>query len=306
MDPQDQSWTGDEGFYNVLYGESAYDNSSAITGTNFSELFYAYRYFTGYNLTGPASYEIPLVDGIYGIVLYFAETFFEGPCLRIFDIAIEDSNVTTNLDIAAQVGINTALKLGYTANVTDGSLSIDLIPVLDLPIIMGIEVLDPSDMPNDTVSELLNTTFCSDVPSDVPSETPTTQIPTSPPSILIVPTPTEAPGPAPTDAPVPAPTEAPVPAPTEAPVPAPTEAPVPAPTEAPVPAPTEAPIPQEVVPTDPPTPTPPCFICGDANGVLNGDGIVTVGRDSIRCADLDDLGQSGESRKAGARENKEA
>jgi hypothetical protein len=176
-DPAGRTWMGDEGLYSA-YGKGFWDSENTVKGTENQVLFYSYRYFNGVNAAGPASYEIPIPAGDYAIVMHFAETFHVNPGDRVFDVVIEGVTAVTDLDIAAEVGDNAAYKITHWVTITDGSASIDLIPKIDWPKIMGIEIFDATVVtPAPTTSPTV---------SAMPSAAPTTSFA---PTISAAPTP---------------------------------------------------------------------------------------------------------------------
>jgi glucose/arabinose dehydrogenase/PKD repeat protein len=121
--------------------------TTAIANTNNDQLYQTERYAT----SGDLIYEIPVANGEYNVNLHFAEIFYGVPGgavggigARIFNVDIENGTETLlNYDIIAQAGGSaTAIVESFTnVTVTDGTLTITLTGVVELPKISGIEVI---------------------------------------------------------------------------------------------------------------------------------------------------------------------
>jgi hypothetical protein len=126
----------------VFEADRNYDNSSnstfstvsAISGTTDGPLYQTERWGSSF------SYNIPLVNGIYAVTLMFAEINFNAANSRVFNVAIEGSQVITNLDIWAKVGKNAAYNVTNVVTVSDGQLNIAFAPVVQNPKISAIKV----------------------------------------------------------------------------------------------------------------------------------------------------------------------
>jgi len=99
-------------------------------------------------LSGIESVEITLSqeqtvqETTYTVNLYFAELEDKKPGERIFDIAIQDKNVTDKFDIVAEVGkCDAEVVKSYRGIKAGKTLKIDLIPVRGNTIISGIEII---------------------------------------------------------------------------------------------------------------------------------------------------------------------
>ncbi|MBL7473173.1 PKD domain-containing protein [Robertkochia sediminum] len=103
--------------------------------------------------TGVFEYQIPVINGNYQVVLYFAEIFWGatgggagGVGNRIFDVSLEGDLVLDNYDIFAEVGAETVVTKSFTKEVTDGVLNIYFSSLtadggVDQPKISGIEII---------------------------------------------------------------------------------------------------------------------------------------------------------------------
>ncbi|WP_055393106.1 malectin domain-containing carbohydrate-binding protein [Flagellimonas eckloniae] len=72
------------------------------------------------------SYEIPVDNGTYDVILHFAELWYHGGEIgsRVFDVSMENQLVLDNYDINADIGPLTAVEKAFVVSVTDGFLSI--------------------------------------------------------------------------------------------------------------------------------------------------------------------------------------
>lgn len=86
-----------------------------------------------------SDYILKVPDGAYNVVLHFCE-LQHGPGTRVFDVKIQDKQVIRNLDIAQEVGGNTALQKTFDdIAVNDGWLRITFARKKDWPCIAAIE-----------------------------------------------------------------------------------------------------------------------------------------------------------------------
>ncbi len=104
----------------LFAGGALQTSNRAIAGTLDDDLFNAWRF-------GAFSYLAPVPPGRYRVDLYFAETYHTGPGARLFDLELEGTPVEEDLDIAAVVGVDTALSREHEADVVDGELEIRLL-----------------------------------------------------------------------------------------------------------------------------------------------------------------------------------
>ncbi|RMG22699.1 MAG: T9SS C-terminal target domain-containing protein, partial [Bacteroidetes bacterium] len=116
-------------------GGEIHTTGAAITGTDDPTLFQSSR--TG--LDG-FTYDIPLYFGNYNITLYFAETQALGSNERVFDVNMEGYTLLRDFDIFREAGDHAALTKTFNLTVSDGSLNIELLPVIGAPTISAIEI----------------------------------------------------------------------------------------------------------------------------------------------------------------------
>ncbi|SNC77727.1 Putative Ig domain-containing protein, partial [Hymenobacter gelipurpurascens] len=136
------SFSADQGF--SPSPGNAFSVTTAIAGTTDDALYQTERYGTN----GAFSYDLPLANGTYTVVLHFAELYWTGTGQRVFDVLAENTKVLTAYDIFKKVGGFTATTETFTTTVTDGQLSL-LFTVLnaggvDAPKVSAIEVLSSS------------------------------------------------------------------------------------------------------------------------------------------------------------------
>jgi hypothetical protein len=121
-----------DGTYNN--GGSTFSTVSAISGTTDDPLYQTERWGNSFG------YSIPMVNGDYEVTLMFAEINFNSAGRRVFNVAIEGTQVITNLDIWAKVGMNAAYNKTNVVTVSDGQLNIAFSPVVENPKISAIQV----------------------------------------------------------------------------------------------------------------------------------------------------------------------
>ena len=142
LDAQGHTWIGDAPFVN---GGRTATMSVWISNTILDAIFGSQRY--GPTTGTPLTYELPVNGfGSYAVRLDFAEldATVKKAGQRVFDVQIEDSFVLPDIDVYAAVGARTAYSRDFTVNVSDGSLTIRLIPKIGEPMIAGIEVSYPT------------------------------------------------------------------------------------------------------------------------------------------------------------------
>jgi Malectin domain/IPT/TIG domain len=195
-DPNGNNWVADTYFGNK--GKMFSGCPLAIAGTVMDEIYCKERFFNTRTTPVPYQYTIPVPrSATYSIRLHFAEIYFKTLGKRVFSVWVNGQQVMDALDIQSEVGFATALIVPVQTKVVSGSVTIELVPIVEHPKICGIEVIE-----------------------NLPTTTPVR------PPIRPTKAPTKAPAKASTKAPVKLPTKAPVDAPTKAPVKAPVPPPV--------------------------------------------------------------------------------
>lgn len=96
----------------------------AIANTTQDALYQSERY-------GDFSYDVPVEDGTYRVTVKLAETYWNNPGQRVFDVLLEGDRVVNDIDIYERVGHDHALVLDFTVTVTDGTLDADFVTETD-------------------------------------------------------------------------------------------------------------------------------------------------------------------------------
>ena len=121
-----------DGIYNI--GGNTHSTPLPISGTTDDPLYQTERWGNSF------SYSIPMVNGDYEVTLMFAEINFNSAGKRVFNVAIEGTQVITNLDIWAKVGKDAAYNETHVITVSDGQLNIAFSPGIENPKISAIQV----------------------------------------------------------------------------------------------------------------------------------------------------------------------
>ncbi|WP_221393629.1 malectin domain-containing carbohydrate-binding protein [Dyadobacter sp. NIV53] len=139
----DRMFSADQ-FYN---GTTQISNAADgdIAGTTDDQLYKEQRFGSSF------SYNIPVTNGTYNVVLHFAEIYWgvpsrsgtTGPNKRRFHVDMEGTRKLTDYDIFVKAGgVMRAKTETFTVIVTDNTLNIDFLKgAADKPIIAAIEVL---------------------------------------------------------------------------------------------------------------------------------------------------------------------
>jgi hypothetical protein len=86
-------------------------------------------------------YQVRVPPGRYDVTLMMADSKFDNPGQRVFEIYAEEQRVVDNLDIIAEVGKNTALeKVLANIEIADGVLDLYFKPKIDLPTLSGVKI----------------------------------------------------------------------------------------------------------------------------------------------------------------------
>jgi Malectin domain/Abnormal spindle-like microcephaly-assoc'd, ASPM-SPD-2-Hydin len=138
-DTKGQLWSADKGFNTGRVSISA--PTSTVSGTSDPTLFKSAR--VGVATTPELQYQFALVNGLYKVNLYFAETYFKSVGSRVFDVQMQGATVFGGLDILALAGANHALVKTAQVSVTQGQIVIRLVHRVNknVPIITAIEIL---------------------------------------------------------------------------------------------------------------------------------------------------------------------
>ena len=132
-----------------------------IEGTENDALYHSELY-------GAFTFSVPVeAPGKYEIVMHFAELFHPAEGSRIFDIKLEGKTVLNDLDVVAVTGAPfTALQYSFFQSITDGSVDIEGVNIVDNAKLNGVEIF------------LLPDTFelpTTEAPTVAPTDAPTAQ-----------------------------------------------------------------------------------------------------------------------------------
>jgi len=130
-DPAGNVWSPDQDFL----GGSAVSTTNVISGTITPVVYQTAR-------QALPTYTIPLPDGAYTVVLKFAEIQYRAAGKRLFNAAINGTQVLTNFDITAAAGAaNTAVDVPFPATASGGAISIQFTSgAAGVPLINGIVI----------------------------------------------------------------------------------------------------------------------------------------------------------------------
>ena len=134
-------WAAD----NYYTGGDQLYTSYAINGANPQD-YYLYRSARS-GLYGDFSYAIPVPNGSYTVSLLFAETQYTNVGDRVFNVTINGNQVLSNFDILAHVPVLTPYKQQFAANVTNGTLQINVTGVTRKGLLSGIQIGSSSSQP---------------------------------------------------------------------------------------------------------------------------------------------------------------
>jgi hypothetical protein len=122
-----------------------------VLETDEDELYLTHRTADDINPT-LTNYRVPADAGKYRLVLHFAEIFHgatgqggPGPGQRELRVVIEESGVLSNLDVAAEVGVETAMTVTFDFEATDGSVDFRVLSTIGTPMLAAYELITLSD-----------------------------------------------------------------------------------------------------------------------------------------------------------------
>jgi glucuronoarabinoxylan endo-1,4-beta-xylanase len=144
-DSKGQTWSADYGFNTGSLSHSAL--SAPITGSTDPTLFKSAR--VGVTVAPELQYQFPLVNGLYKVNLYFAETYYNKAGSRVFDVQMQGATVFSGLDIFAQAGLDHPLVKSAQVSVTQGQIVIRFVhrANANVPVISAIEILPSGSAP---------------------------------------------------------------------------------------------------------------------------------------------------------------
>jgi hypothetical protein len=117
-------------------GGGTFATGVSVAGTTAPALYQSERWSSS-----TLQYQFAVANGTHTVNLKFAEIYFNAPGQRIFNIVINGQIVATNFDpYTAAGGPFKAVDRSYTVDVTNGSVTIQLVPVISNPKISAIEI----------------------------------------------------------------------------------------------------------------------------------------------------------------------
>jgi Malectin domain/Secretion system C-terminal sorting domain/Divergent InlB B-repeat domain len=131
-----------------------FTRANTITGTVDQFIFQSER-----SANAPFSYNLPVDNGNYTVILRFAEIYFTAVGKRVFNVAIEQTPVLSNFDIfAAAGGANKAIDRTFKTTVSDGILDINFSSVINNAKISAIVIIkEPNTAQKVRNTKVLNT-----------------------------------------------------------------------------------------------------------------------------------------------------
>jgi len=118
-------------------GGGTFASNKDISGTTDDVLYHTERFGNNF------SYNIDLQNGEYEVTIMFAEIFFNTSGQRIFNVSMEGTEVSGNLDIVSKAGAASAYEETHTVTVNDGKLNISFNAVKDNAKVSAIKVIRP-------------------------------------------------------------------------------------------------------------------------------------------------------------------
>jgi hypothetical protein len=133
--PDGVVWSADTNFANG----STWSTTATVSGTTAPALYQTQRW-------GQFTYQFAVPSGTYTVNLKFAEAYMSGAGQRVFDVAINGSQVLSNFDIFAQAGgAMKALDKSFPVTVTNGQINITFnAGTANWPMVNGIEIVSSS------------------------------------------------------------------------------------------------------------------------------------------------------------------
>src|SRR5690606_35532727 len=97
---------------------------------------------------GEFSYHVPIANGVYTLSLYFADSYFNTPGKRQFDLYAEGKQLLNDYDIVAEAGGQYAVLKTFTVTVTDGAFDLNTVNVHDNAILSAIALVPAISSPS--------------------------------------------------------------------------------------------------------------------------------------------------------------
>lgn len=132
VDSQGLLWAAD---YSYSGSTETYSTTHPVSGTTLTALYQDERFGESFQY----SFSVP--NGTYSVALKFAELYFSAAGQRVFNVAIDDHQVLSNLDIFAVTGGQyRAFRPSFSATVTNGQIVIQFSASVNNAKIDAIEI----------------------------------------------------------------------------------------------------------------------------------------------------------------------
>ena len=120
---------------------AGYTKTNTISGTTDQFIYQSER-----SANAPFSYDLPVDNGDYTVVLKFAEVWATASGKRVFNVTLEGTPVLSNFDIFVDAGgANKAIDKTFKASVADGTLNIAFTSVINNAKISAIKVTNDAE-----------------------------------------------------------------------------------------------------------------------------------------------------------------
>lgn len=148
----DQIWKD-----NLEYGYTGGDifilpDTSQINNTNEEEIFRS-------ELRDLNFYQVRLEDGHYDVTLMFAETQYNSPASRIFDVYAEGQLIFNDVNIYVEAGLKmnwVVEKTFLSLEVSDGILNLYFEGIVGDPVVSGIQIgMNPTSIESENLPEII-------------------------------------------------------------------------------------------------------------------------------------------------------
>jgi hypothetical protein len=154
LDCTNGTWVKDKAYtlgdFGYSIGGTNGNLANTITGicAQAQSLYQRERYSTN---SGGFFFQFDCPEGVYEITLLEAETYWNGPGKRLFNVFIQGQQVLTNFDIyAAAGGMNLPISLVFTTPVLNSQLQVLFQPVVDNARISGLQARKIADVYSDS------------------------------------------------------------------------------------------------------------------------------------------------------------
>ncbi len=127
-DPNGNQWSADNSGNHT-------QTTASIGNTNMPSVYQKESWSTS-----TLQYQLSVPNGSFTVKLHFAEIYLTQRGQRVVNIVINGNTVASGFDILAQTSPNTALDETYPVSVTNGQVTVQIVPVTGTAKLSGIEV----------------------------------------------------------------------------------------------------------------------------------------------------------------------